>query len=117
MCMLKLITKETVLSYALGFVVAWFGVNEVFSPSDWVVFAPGFFGTGSLVLALVVIHGVILTSSALLLFFNYHRRIAAGVLALIFIEIITGLVFQSGLSDIAVRDIGLCGMAIAIALR
>ncbi len=111
----RLVTSpENILSYALGFVVAWFGLNEIFAPQEWVAFAPSFLGSGTFALTLVVFHGVVLASSALLLFFNIHRRIAASVLVLVFVEVIIGLVLQTGLSDIAVRDIGLCGMALGL---
>ena len=107
---------ENVLSYALGFVVAWFGSNEILAPQEWVTFAPPFLGSGALVVSLVVVHGVVLVSCALLLFFKVYRRIAAAVLALVFVEVVLDLVMQTGLSDIAVRDIGLCGLSIGIAL-
>lgn len=107
---------EHVLSYALGSVVAWFGCNEIFAPQEWVAFAPPFLGDGRLAVSLVVVHGIVLTSCALLLFFNSYRRIAATILALIFVEVIIGLVAQTGLSDIAVRDIGLCGLSVGLAL-
>ncbi|HAO64704.1 TPA: hypothetical protein DCQ44_01850 [Candidatus Taylorbacteria bacterium] len=113
---LRIVTNpENIISYALGFVVMWFGLHEIFSPQDWVVFAPPFLGDGTFTISLVVIHGIVLVSCALLLFLNIHRRIAAIILTLVFIEIIITLVTQSGLSDIAVRDIGLCGMALGLA--
>jgi hypothetical protein len=107
---------ENVLSYALGFVVAWFGLNEIFAPQEWVTFAPPFLGTGQFAVSLVVIHGIILGSCAALLFFKFYRHIAAGILALIFVEVIIDLVTQTGLSDIAVRDIGLCGLSFGLML-
>ena len=107
---------ENVLSYFLAFVVGWFGLNEIFAPQEWVTFAPSFLGSGTLAISLVVIHGVILVSCAILLFFNMYRRIAGIVLALIFLEVVTDLIIQTGLSDIAVRDIGLGGMASALAM-
>jgi hypothetical protein len=113
---IRRISPETVVAWALGFVVGWFGTNEILFPADWAVFAPSFLGTGSLVLSLVVLHGIILVTCAVLLLANFHRRIAGGALALIFIEIISGLIYGSGLSDIAVRDIGLCGASISLAL-
>lgn len=107
---------ENILSYALGFVVAWFGLNEIFAPQEWVTFAPPFLGDGTLAVSLVVLHGIVLASCALLLFSNTYRRIAAAILSLVFAEVVVGLVTQTGLSDIAVRDIGLCGLAIGLAL-
>ena len=105
---------ENIFSYALGFVVAWFGLNEIFAPQEWVAFAPPFLGTGSLAVDLVVVHGIVLTSCALLLFFKVYRRIAAAILALAFVEVVLGLLTQTGLSDIAVRDIGLFGLSLGL---
>ena len=114
---LKFITKpENVLSYSLGFVIIWFGFQEVFSPQDWITFLPPFLGDGSFANNLVVFHGIILTVSALLLFFNIYRKIVAIILTFIFLEIIITLIAQTGLSDIAVRDIGLLGMIICLIL-
>lgn len=111
-----LTSPENILSYALGFVVAWFGLNEILAPQEWVTFAPPFLGDGTFALSLVVIHGVVLAGCALLLFFGIYRRIAAAILALVFVEVTLGLMTQTGLSDIAVRDIGLCGLATGLAL-
>jgi len=114
---IRVITNpENVLSYGLGFVVAWFGINEILAPTEWVAFAPPFLGTGTLATSLVVIHGIVLVSCAILLFFKLYRKIAAAILALIFVEVIFNLITQTGLSDIAVRDIGLCGLSIGLAL-
>ena len=106
---------ENILSYALGFVVAWFGLNEILAPQEWVTFAPPFLGDGTLAISLVVVHGIVLASCALLLFTNTYRRYAAALLALIFLEVIVDLTTPTGLSDIAVRDIGLCGMSTGLA--
>jgi len=113
--LVRVVTNPSnILSYALGFVVAWFGLHEIFSPQDWVAFAPPFLGDGTMVLGLVVLHGVVLTTCAILLVVNFHRKIAAGILTLIFIEVVIGLLSQTGLSDIAVRDVGLGGMAMGL---
>ncbi|MDE2030753.1 MAG: hypothetical protein KGI58_00635 [Patescibacteria group bacterium] len=107
-------SPENILSYAIGFVVVWFGLHEMFNPQDWVTFAPPFLGDGALANNLVVLHGIILTSCGILLFINSYRHVVSIILSLVFIEIILTLVTQTGLSDIAVRDIGLFGMAISL---
>lgn len=108
------LTTEHILSYSLAFVVIWFGVNEVLSPQNWVAFVPSFFGDGQLAVWLVISHGVALTAFGLALFFNFYRKIAAALLALMLLEIIGNLILESGLSEIAVRDIGLLGAATAL---
>lgn len=110
--------RETVLSFFLGFVVLWFGGNEIMSPERWTVFVPAFLGiTGDLLNYLVVAHGIVLALSGICLIFNFHRRLAASVVFLMILSIVFTLVSTSGLDEIAVRDIGLLGMALALALR
>jgi hypothetical protein len=115
--MRNIFTSQNVLSYALAFVVIWFGINEILSPSDWVVFAPAFLGTENLAIYAVIAHGILLSICGLLLIFNVYRKLAGIILSLLFIEIIVDLLISSGLSDITVRDIGLLGASIAIALE
>ena len=107
---------ELVLQIFLAFVVIWFGINEIISPADWLVFAPAFLGTSGLALALVLAHGIILTLSGLLLVIGKFTRVVGIILSLMLIEIIVNLIISSGLTDIVVRDIGLLGLALAIAL-
>ncbi len=110
----KLFTQTTITSYFLGFVVIWFGVNEIFFPTNWVGFAPSFLGYGSLALSLVVGHGLILTLAGIMLVLGFYRRLAALVLAIIFLEIIVDLLIGQIAGDIIVRDIGLWGMSLAL---
>src|SRR3989344_1681351 len=114
--MLRL-NRENVLSYFLAFVALWFGYNEVTAPSDWVGLVPEFLGSGNALVYLVFTHGVVLILCAMALVFNFHRRAAAGVLGLVLLGIVGALVMKGGVSDVAVRDIGLFGMALALWLR
>lgn len=109
-------TVPNILSWFLGFVVLWFGIGEIMSPQNWIAFVPDFLGNGQLATTAVFFHGLILSACGLLLVFNHYRRLAAAVIGLLLLEIIINLVFQAGLSDVAVRDIGLLGMAIALAV-
>ncbi|MCE9549231.1 hypothetical protein K8Q98_02420 [Candidatus Nomurabacteria bacterium] len=111
------INKEVVLSYFLAFVVIWFGVSEVSSPERWVVFVPTFLNLGDMVNSLVMVHGVVLVLCGLSLVFNFYRRIAAFIVLIMLIDIVTTLILVSGLDEISVRDIGLLGMALALALK
>ncbi len=110
------VNAPNVLSYFLGFVVLWFGVGEIMSPQNWIAFVPDFLGNGQLATIAVLLHGLVLSACGLLLIFNYYRRLAAAVIGLLLVEIIINLYAQAGLSDVAVRDIGLLGMAIALAI-
>ncbi len=112
----RFFSAENVLSYGLGFVAAWFGLNEIFAPQEWVTFAPPFVGDGTLAVSLVILHGIVLASCALLLFLGLYGRFAAAVLALIFVEVILGLVTHTGLAPDDGRDTGLFGMSLGLTL-
>ncbi len=110
----KWLSQQSIIAYTLGFVVIWFGVNELLYPIEWIGFLPLFIGTGKLASALLAIHGVILVAAGLMLIFNFYRRLAALVLALTLAEIVIDLMLQSIPYDVIVRDIGLLGMAVAL---
>ena len=114
---LSKLNRENILSYALGFVVLWFGINEVMNPAAWSVFVPEFLGTGEWINTLVLLHGILLIISGLGLIFNFYRRLFAGIVAILLLGVIFSLISVSGLDEIAVRDIGLLGIAIALALK
>jgi len=112
----RLFTAENVLSYALAFVVAWFGYHEVVSPADWVGFVPPFLGAGALAMNLVLLHGVLLVGSGVALIADVWRRWVAVLVALMIANIAGTLIWTGGLGSVAVRDIGLCGAAAALAI-
>jgi uncharacterized membrane protein YphA (DoxX/SURF4 family) len=111
------LNKETVLSLFLGFVVIWFGVNEVTNPQDWSVFIPKFIASFAPATTLVILHGAVLIVAGISLILNWKRRIASGILALMILSIVITLFSGEGLTEIVVRDIGLLGMALALALK
>lgn len=108
------INKDTILALFLGFVVIWFGYQEVTDPGAWAVYVPAFLGAGAMVKNLVMAHGAVLVLSGLSLIFNFHRKTAAIVIAIILLDIVVTLILDSGLDEIVVRDIGLFGMALAL---
>ena len=111
------INTETILSLFLGFVVLWFGYNEITNPAAWAVFVPTYLNVGEMVNNLVIAHGAVLAAAGLAMIFNFHRRLAAGLIALLILGIVTTLLQVEGLTDVSVRDIGLLGMALALATR
>ena len=108
--------RELILSLALGFVVSWFGSNEILHPASWTVFVPNFLGFlgDQIIIYLVMFHGVLLIICGLGLVFNFYRRIAAFIIFLMLLDIIITLFLEEGLDEIVVRDIGLAGMAFAL---
>lgn len=112
------IKREMVLSYFLGFVVLYFAWNEIFHTDSWVALVPDFLTKIVSANKLVIAHGVLLAISGLALIFNFYRRFAAFVLAIMLIQIIYSLTGSlSSLNDVAVRDIGLLGIAIALVIK
>ncbi|MDE2037739.1 MAG: hypothetical protein KGI69_00745 [Patescibacteria group bacterium] len=109
---------SAVLRWALAFTVAWFGWSEIWSPGDWSVFVPAYLGLGQGDIALyaVIAHGTVLCSAGLALVLAYRVRFMAGLIAFMLLAIVADLILQSGLTDIAVRDIGLLGLALGIAV-
>ena len=113
----KWLSPSAIISYGLGFVVLWFGISEILNPDSWLSYAPTFLGDGKLALSLVVAHGIVLTVAGLSIVLNFYRRIGAIVLTLVLLEILVNLLIESGLGEIAVRDIGLLTMAISLAIQ
>ena len=112
--------REVILSYFLGFVVLWFGANEIMSPAKWTVFVPEFMKAlvgAQMLVDLVILHGILLVVCGLALVFNYYRRLAASIVCLMLLDIIITLFLGEGLDEIVARDIGLLGMAFALALK
>ncbi len=109
--------RHLAMRLGLGFVMCWFGVQELRNPSEWTVFVPSFVSDISPIAVndLVLLHGFLLVLAAgsvvLGLFYLPGAVLSMGLLA----EILGGLWIDSGFNDLVVRDIGLLGLAIAVA--
>lgn len=98
----------------LGLVMAWFGIHELLQPTLWTGYVP-FVSSGSgLALGAVLVHGWILTTLGIALVFGVLPRLAGAVSAVVMLEIVLGLATH-GLSDIVARDVGVLGLALAVA--
>lgn len=110
--------RHVLMRLGLGFVLGWFGLQELRTPSEWAVFVPSFVSGLSPVGVddLVLLHGFLLlvaaSSLVLGLLFLPGCLLAAGLLA----EITLGLWLEDGVNDLLVRDIGLLAAASALAL-
>ena len=111
------ITMRNVASCFLAFVVMYFGIQEVRSPEQWVVFVPSFLGSGEILRYPVMLHGLVLILCGLGVVCNIGRRIAAGILALMIAQIVVTMFRVTGLDETVARDIGLFGMALALSLK
>lgn len=104
----------TVARVALGLVLLWFGLHELFQPSLWTGYVPALPSTSHLALGLVVVHGWVLVMLGVALCLGVAIRLAAALSALALLEIVLSLTFTGGLSDIVARDLGVFGLAVAV---
>ena len=106
--------SQNIVAWGIAFVFAWFGMNEILSPSEWTAYVPSFLGTGSLIIDLVVIHSAALGACALLLILDIGRMYVGILASLLILDIVVALVMQNGLDPISVRYIGLFCAALSL---
>jgi hypothetical protein len=110
--------RHLLMRLALGFVLIWFGVQELRSPAEWAVFVPAFISDHSPIAVndLILIHGflLLLAAAAIVLGIIYVLGclLAVGLLS----EVILGLWLDGGITDLVIRDVGLLALAAALAL-
>ena len=110
--------RHLLMRLAMAFVLSWFGIQELRSPAEWAVFVPNFVSDHSPIAIndLIIIHGFLLLVAAAAIFFGvFHllgSLLAMGLLA----DIILGLWLNDGINDLVIRDLGLMGLAAALAL-
>jgi len=110
--------RHFLMRLGLGFVMCWFAVQELRTPSDWTVFVPSFVTDVSPVAVnqLVLLHGFLLllaaTSVVLGVFYLPGCLLASGLI----VEILFGLWWDDGINDVVVRDLGLLALAVALAV-
>lgn len=104
----------TVARLALGLVLLYFGVSELIQPSLWTGYVPAIPSTSSLAVGLVVVHGWLLSVLGVAIGLGVASRVAAGLSALMLLEIVLSLTFTGGFSDIVARDVGVMGLAVAV---
>lgn len=99
----------------LGLVFAWFGYHELVDPRLWTGYVPVLPATSTASLVLVLVHGLVLFVLAVALVVGVAPRAAGAVGALLMVEIVVSL-GVSGINDIVVRDLGVLGLAVAVAM-
>lgn len=104
----------TAARYALAAVLCWFGVQELLSPSLWTGYVPVLASGSQISLVLVVMHGELLLILGGAMLLGVAPRIAAMVAAVALTEIVASLTLAHGPNDIAMRDLGVLGLAIAV---
>ena len=97
----------------LGVVFAWFGYHELILPGEWTQYVPVISETSNLAVILVLAHGWVLLVTAAALVAGIAPRAAAAVASLLMLEIVIALA-ATGLSDTALRDVGVLGLAVCL---
>jgi uncharacterized membrane protein YphA (DoxX/SURF4 family) len=107
----------TVGRVLLGLVLAWFGYHELVQPSLWTGYVPVVSTTSAFAVVLVLAHGWLLLVLAVAIIAGIATRAAAGLAALLLLEIVISLTATGGLSDLTLRDVGVLGLAVCLTGR
>jgi uncharacterized membrane protein YphA (DoxX/SURF4 family) len=99
----------------LGLVFLWFGYHELVNPRLWTGYVPVVPATSTASVVLVLAHGVVLFVLAVALLVGVAPRAAGAFGALLMVEVVVSL-GVSGINDIVVRDVGVLGLAVAVAV-
>jgi uncharacterized membrane protein YphA (DoxX/SURF4 family) len=97
----------------LGLVFVWFGFHELEHPGSWTQYVPVISESSNLAIVLVLMHGWVLFVLGFALIAGIEPRWAAALSSVIMLEIVISLV-ASGLSDTALRDVGILGLAVCL---
>jgi uncharacterized membrane protein YphA (DoxX/SURF4 family) len=106
---------QTATRLLLGLVLAWFGYHELVQPALWTGYVPVVSATSSAATLAVLVHGWLLLVLAAALIAGVAIRVAAGLAALLLLEIVISLAVTGGLSDLTMRDVGVLGLAVLLA--
>jgi uncharacterized membrane protein YphA (DoxX/SURF4 family) len=105
----------TLTRIILGLVFAWFGYHELADPRLWTGYVPVVPATSTASVVLVLVHGAVLFVLSAALVVGIAPRAAGAIGALLMVEIVISL-GVSGINDIVVRDVGVLGLAVAVAV-
>jgi hypothetical protein len=110
--------RHLVMRLALAFGLGYFGVQELHNPSDWGVFVPNAIANHypHAVNNLVILHGFLLTLASASVFLGLAYLAGSALAAALLGEVVIGLWLDGGVSDLVIRDIGLFGLAAAVAI-
>ncbi len=97
----------------LGLVMLWFGYHELLLPGEWTGYVPVISESSSLAIILVLAHGWVLLVLSAALLAGVAPRVAAAIASLLMLEIVIALAV-TGLSDTALRDVGVLGLAVCL---
>ncbi len=110
--------RHLLMRVGLGFVLAWFGIQELRSPSEWAVFVPSFVSDYAplAVNDLILLHGFLLLVAAAAIVLGVVYLLGCLLAVGLVVDIIFGLWLDGGVSDLVIRDIGLLALTGALAM-
>ena len=113
-------TPHLALRIALGIVFLWFGVDKFIDPTYWIqawvpdAFESMLMAVGMSAQNFIILNGIFEVLVAVSLVSGYFIRIFSSI-ALVFLVVVVG-VHITGPTEIIIRDIGLIGGLLALAL-
>lgn len=110
--------RHLLMRAGLGFVLAWFGVQELRNPADWAVFVPTIVADHSPVAIndLILLHGFLLLLAAAAIVLGVLYVLGCLLAVGLVVDISLGLWLDGGVSDLVIRDIGLLALTGALAV-
>jgi hypothetical protein len=97
--------------------MGWFGYHELVQPALWTGYVPVVRSGSGLAALLVLAHGWLLLVLAVAMIAGIAPRATATAAAVLLLEIVISLTVTGGLSDLALRDVGVLGLAICLTGR
>jgi uncharacterized membrane protein len=108
--------KRYLLNFGLAFVLIYAGIDQLLHPVDWVGYLPSWLPTFSFSKEQILMgHSVVDIILGLALLFKIYTRLAAGLVALVFLGIIVANGFGRDIFLITFRDVGLFFTALYLA--
>jgi uncharacterized membrane protein YphA (DoxX/SURF4 family) len=101
---------KIILRISLALVFLWFGINQVYSQSEWVGFIPDFLSEIINPNLLVLINGSFEIILGIALITGFYTRLSALLLSLH----LFGIALSIGYNPIAIRDLGLALATLSI---
>jgi len=102
-----------IIRVGIAIVFLWFGISKIIDPTAWISWLPQWIVQLPIsVTTNLIIQGMIETVVGALLLIGLFTRFAAVIAALTMVIVIISV----GYSDIAIRDLGILSIAVALAL-
>lgn len=99
---------------ALATIFVGFGLWEIIQPAYWTAFVPSFLSGVAPAVTLVLLHGIVLLVVGVAVLLGFYLRISSILAVLVMVEIIGTLMFESGFTDLVIRDVVVLLLAMSL---